>query len=351
MAIQDKVIDSREGEELDVGVVDQYMRGRVNGLEGELTIKQFPAGASNLTYLLKYDNKAFVLRRPPFGHKAKSAHDMGREHRVMANLKEQFPYVPEMIAYETDESILGAEFYVMEKLDGIILRTNMPKGLELDEQQVRGLCLSFIDKLVDLHKVDYKAAGLGDLGEAEGYISRQIEGWYDRYQQAGTDDAPDAEPVLLWMRKQQPTEVKGCLVHNDYRLDNVVLDHNDPSRITGVLDWEMSTLGDPLMDLGVTISYWVEPGDDELIQLVRRQPSNVPGMLSRREFVDYYAERSGIPIKDFTFYEVYGYFRLAVALQQMYYRFQQGQTKDERFGLLLPIIEIYINWCKRLIAE
>jgi len=157
--------------------------------------------------------------------------------------------------------------------------------------------------------------------------------------------------VLLWMRKQQPTEVKGCLVHNDYRLDNVVLDHNDPSRITGVLDWEMSTLGDPLMDLGVTISYWVEPGDDELIQLVRRQPSNVPGMLSRREFVDYYAERSGIPIKDFTFYEVYGYFRLAVALQQMYYRFQQGQTKDERFGLLLPIIEIYINWCKRLIAE
>jgi len=351
MAIQDKVIDSREGEELDNAVVDKYMRACVNGLEGKLSIKQFPAGASNLTYLLKYDNMEFVLRRPPFGHKAKSAHDMGREHRVMDSLKSQFPYVPQMIAYETDESILGAEFYVMEKLDGIILRTNMPRGLEMSEQQVRGLCLSFIDKLVDLHKVDYKAAGLSDLGDAEGYISRQIEGWYDRYQQAGTDDAADAEPVLQWMREQQPAEVKGCLVHNDYRLDNVVLDRDDVSNITGVLDWEMSTLGDPLMDLGVTISYWVEPGDDELIQLVRRQPSNVPGMLSRQEFVDYYAERSGIPISDFTFYEVYGYFRLAVALQQMYYRFQKGQTKDERFGLLLPIIEIYINWCKRLIAK
>ena len=153
------------------------------------------------------------------------------------------------------------------------------------------------------------------------------------------------------MRKHQPEEVKGCLVHNDYRLDNVVLDRNDVSNITGVLDWEMSTLGDPLMDLGVTISYWVEPGDDDLIQLVRRQPSNVPGMLTRQEFVDYYSQRSGITITDFTFYEVYGYFRLAVALQQMYYRFQKGQTKDERFGLLLPIIEIYISWCERLIAK
>lgn len=333
MTLTDQSTGIREGEELDTAKIDPYLKAHIPGLTGTPRISQFPGGASNLTYLLEYPKQEFVLRRPPFGHKAKSAHDMGREYRILNQLNAGFPYCPKAYVHCTDESVIGAEFYVMQRVKGIILRSDMPAELNFSTEQTNALCKSFIDKLVDLHNVDYQACGLADLGKPEGYVKRQIEGWSDRYERALTPDAPTWEPVKVWLREKMPADHhKSGIVHNDYRFDNVILDPANPMQIIGVLDWELTTIGDPLMDLGNTLAYWIEAGDSQPMQLMRRQPSNAPGMLTRQEFVDYYAERAGIQIDNFDFYYCYGLFRLAGIVQQIYYRFFHGQTKDKRFA-------------------
>lgn len=333
MTLTDQASRIREGEELDAASVDACLKIQLPELLGPLTISQFPGGASNLTYLLQYPDRALVLRRPPFGRKVKSAHDMGREFRILNRLHEGFPYCPKALVHCTDESVIGAEFYVMERIEGIILRSDLPQELAFTPKQTRALCESFIDKLVELHRVDYNACGLGDLGRPEGYVQRQIEGWCDRYEKALTPDAPLWEEVKAWLREKMPADHhQPALVHNDYRFDNVILDPNDPMRIIGVLDWELTTLGDPLMDLGNTLAYWVQADDPAPVQLLRRQPSNAPGMLTRQEFVDYYAQRAGIEIRNFDYYYCYGLFRLAGIAQQIYYRYYHGQTRDERFA-------------------
>ena len=333
MTLTDQTISSREGEELNVQVIDRYLKSNIPGLSGTPTISQFPGGASNLTYLLDYPELQLVLRRPPHGHKAKSAHDMGREYRIISQLGSSFPYCPKAYVYCTDEAVLGSEFYVMQRIDGIILRSDMPAELNLDADKTRQLCKNFIDRLVELHHVDYQACGLGDLGKPEGYVQRQISGWTDRYERAMTPDAPQWEAVKLWLKEKQPADhPKPGIVHNDYRFDNVLLDPHNPMSIIGVLDWELTTVGDPLMDLGNTLAYWIEANDPAPMQLLRRQPSNAPGMLTRREFVDYYAQRAGIEIANYDFYYTYGLFRLAGIVQQIYYRFYHGQTKDKRFA-------------------
>jgi len=333
MALNDQSTQIRPGEELDVSLIDPYLKAHIPGLNGTPTISQFPGGASNLTYLLEYPGQEFVLRRPPFGHKAKSAHDMGREYRILNQLKDGFPYCPKAYVHCTDESVIGAEFYVMERVNGIILRSDLPSELGLDAVKTEALCKSFIDKFVELHQVDYTACGLADLGKPEGYVERQIRGWSDRYEKALTPDAPSWETVRAWLNDKMPADhPKSSIVHNDYRFDNVILDPHNPMQIIGVLDWELTTLGDPLMDLGNTLAYWIEAGDPAPVQLTRRQPSNAPGMLTRRQFVDYYAERSGIQIDNFDFYYTYGLFRLAGIVQQIYYRFFHGQTQDKRFA-------------------
>ncbi|PTU73428.1 phosphotransferase family protein [Pseudomonas mangrovi] len=333
MTLSDQTIRSREGEELDAGVIDAYLKAHIPGLTGSPKISQFPGGASNLTYLIEYPNQEFVLRRPPFGHKAKSAHDMGREYRILNQLNAGFPYCPKAYAYCTDESVIGAEFYVMERVRGIILREDIPAELNFTPEQTTALCKSFIDKFVDLHNVDYQACGLGDLGKPEGYVQRQIGGWIDRYERAATPDAPVWTEVKAWLRDKMPADHhKPGIVHNDYRFDNVILSPNNPMEIIGVLDWEMTTIGDPLMDLGNTLAYWIQADDPQPMQLTRKQPSNAPGMLTRQQFVDYYAERAGIEIKSIDFYYTYGLFRLAGIIQQIYYRYFHGQTKDQRFA-------------------
>ncbi len=333
MTLTDQSIGIRDGEELDAAAIDAYLKTQIPALDGTPRISQFPGGASNLTYLLEYPGQEFVLRRPPFGHKAKSAHDMGREFRILNQLRDDFPYCPKAYVHCVDESVIGAEFYVMERVKGIILRADLPAELNLDETRTRALCKSFIDKLVDLHNVDYQACGLGDLGKPEGYVQRQIGGWSDRYEKALTPDAPSWEPVKAWLKDKMPADhPKPGIVHNDYRFDNVILDPNDPMRIIGVLDWELTTIGDPLMDLGNTLAYWVEANDPAPVQLLRRQPSNAPGMLTRQEFVDYYARQAGIEIPNFDYYYCYGLFRLAGIAQQIYYRYYHGQTRDARFA-------------------
>lgn len=352
MALTDSSTRIRTGEELDAGAVDGYLKAKVPGLTGKPVISQFPGGASNLTYLIEYPGVELVLRRPPFGHKAKSAHDMGREYRIINQLKEAFAYCPVVYAYCSDESVIGSEFYVMERVKGIILRSDLPAELNLTVEGTRALCHSFIDTLAELHKVDYNACGLGDLGKPQGYVQRQISGWCERYDKALTPDAPHWRQVKDWLKANMPADYPiPSLVHNDYRFDNVMLDPADPMKIIGVLDWELTTLGDPLMDLGNSLAYWIEADDPAPIQHMRRQPSHAPGMLTRREFVDYYADRAGIRIDNYDFYYLYGLFRLAGIVQQIYYRYYHGQTQDKRFAAFVKMNELLEQMSLKVIAQ
>lgn len=294
-------------------------------------VRQFAGGASNLTYLLKTDDKDLILRRPPAGTKAKGAHDMGREFRIQSALAPVFPYVAPMVAFCDDDSVIGSEFYVMERVAGHIPRKEL--GLELPPDQVRALCLNVLDLLVALHAVDPAAAGLDSLGKGEGYVARQVGGWSARFGKAKTWNVPSYKKVMRWLDEHQPADRGTCLIHNDFRFDNVVLDADDPTKPVALLDWEMATLGDPLMDLGGAMAYWVQADDVRWFQMFRRQPTHIPGMLTRREVVDYYLEKSGLELTDeeWAFYEVFGLFRLAVILQQIYYRYHHKQTSNPAF--------------------
>ncbi|VVP68634.1 hypothetical protein PS910_00403 [Pseudomonas fluorescens] len=352
MTLTDQSTQVRPGEELDTAVIDTYLKARIPTLSGAPAISQFPGGASNLTYLIQYPGQELVLRRPPFGHKAKSAHDMGREYRILNQLNAGFPFCPKAYAHCTDESLIGGEFYVMERVQGIILRADLPPDLGLDASHTEALCKSFIDRLVQLHQVDYSTCGLGDLGKPEGYVQRQIEGWTARYAKALTPDAPRWEKVTAWLHEKMPEDhPHPAIVHNDYRFDNVILDASNPMQIIGVLDWEMATIGDPLMDLGNSLAYWIEAGDPAPVQLMRRQPSNAPGMLTRRQFVDYYAQRAGLVIDNFDFYYTYGLFRLAGIVQQIYYRFYHGQTQDKRFAQFIHMNALLEQMSLQVIAK
>ncbi len=342
---------ARPGEELDAAAVDAFLKARLPGLRGTPRVTQYSGGASNWTYRLEYESHDLVLRRPPAGTKAASAHDMGREFRVQQALRPAFPCVPEMIAFCDDPAVLGCEFYVMRRVPGLILRGNLPRGMQLDAPAARRLCLAMLDRLVELHRVDPRAVGLEALGKGAGYARRQVEGWSERYRKARTWNVPSFERVMAWLRERTPEDVRTCVVHNDYRFDNLVLDERDPARIVGVLDWEMATLGDPLMDLGNSLAYWVQADDDFFMRSVRRQPTHLPGMLTRREVVDYYCERSGLRPAGWAFYEVYGLFRLAVIAQQIYYRYFHRQTRNPAFRRFW-LVEHYLDWrCRRVIGR
>jgi aminoglycoside phosphotransferase (APT) family kinase protein len=341
----------RPGEELDVAALDAWLKPLVPGLSGTPRVTQYTGGASNWTYRLEYDSHDLILRRPPAGTKAKSAHDMGREFRVQQALRPVYPYVPEMIAHCTDESVLGCEFYVMRRIPGLIPRARMPEGLRLDRETTRKLCLNVIDKLVELHQVDASRTGLESLGKGAGYARRQIEGWSARYEKARTWNVPRFRRVMDWLKEHTPEDIATCVIHNDFRLDNVVLDPAEPTRVIGVLDWEMATLGDPLMDLGNSLAYWVQEDDDFIIRSMRRQPTHLPGMLTRREVVEYYCDRMGFRPGNLVFYEVYGLFRLAVIVQQIYYRYHHRQTRNPAFKRFWAMAH-YLDWrCRRLVRQ
>lgn len=321
----------RDEDVFDVDAVSAWLRPHAPELTGPPEVRQFSGGASNLTYLLRYPERDLILRRPPLGTKAASAHDVAREHRVQAALRPSFPYVPEMVALCQDQSVIGSDFYVMERIPGTILRKEIPRDLGLAPADLRHLCESAIDRLVDLHQVDPHAAGLADLGKGPGYVRRQVEGWSRRYRAVKTWNVPSFERVMRWLDANQPDDVAACVIHNDFRLDNLVLSPDDPTAIVGILDWEMATIGDPLMDLGGALAYWVQSDDDRLMHTLRRQPTNAPGMLTREQIVDHYATRSGRQIDNWPFYEVFGLFRLATIAQQIYYRYHHKQTRNPAF--------------------
>jgi aminoglycoside phosphotransferase (APT) family kinase protein len=337
----------REEDAFDVPAVDSWLRQRTELPPGLPEVKQFSGGASNLTYLLQYDGHDLILRRPPAGTKAKGAHDMSREYRIQASLKPVFAYVPEMVAHCNDTAVIGSEFYVMERIIGTI-PGHSELGVDLTPEQTRQLCFTLIDTLVDLHQVDAAQAGLTDLGRGEGYVERQVTGWCARYRKAKTWNVPSYERVMAWLAANQPKDVRTCVIHNDFRLDNVVLAPDDPLKVVGVLDWELATLGDPLMDLGGALAYWVQADDDWAFRRFRLQPSDAPGMITRDEIVQYYSERSGLKPENWAFYEVFGLFRLAVIAQQIYYRYHHKQTRNPRFkGFWVPV-NLLERRCRRI---
>lgn len=335
----------RSDDPLDIAAVTAWLGAEVPGVSGTPEVHQYRGGASNLTYLLTWPDRQLILRRPPFGTKAKSAHDMGREVRFLTALKPHYP-VPEVLGFCDDAEVAGGEFYVMERLQGIILRQDLPPSLGLDAGAVRQLCTHVLDKLVELHSIDIEAHALTHLGKGAGYVTRQIEGWSGRYRKALTPGALDGERVLAWLSANLRDDVATTVIHGDFRFDNVVLDPDDPMRIIGVLDWEMATLGDPLMDLGNSLAYWVDPDDEPVFQMMRRQPTNAPGMLSRAEVWSYYGEKTGRDVSDTDFYEVYGLFRLAVILQQIWYRFHHGQTTNPSFASFGELTKYLVTRCE-----
>jgi aminoglycoside phosphotransferase (APT) family kinase protein len=344
MGIVDEPTVIREGEELDLARVEAFLKEKIVGTEGTLVIKQFPSGFSNLTYMIRVGDKEMVLRRPPFGKKARTAHDMKREYTILSALYPVFPYCPKPLAYTEDETIMGCQFYVMERIPGIILRKDLPANMMLSADDARKLCVNMIDLHCRLHCLDYQAIGLSDFGKPEGYVRRQVNGWSRRFRDARTPDVPDFETVMAWLDKYCPPDSdRPGIIHNDYKFDNLVLNPKNPLEIIGILDWEMATIGDPLMDVGSSLAYWVNRSDPDEAQMLRLMPTNVEGMMTRKELVDLYAEKSGRKIDHMDFYYCFGLFRLAVIAQQIYYRYYHGQTKDKRFiqlGFAVGLLEI-----------
>ena len=316
---------------MDAKAVSAWLREQGVAVEGEPEVTQYTGGASNWTYRLKYANRDLVLRMPPAGTKAKSAHDVAREYRIQSAIAPAFPAVPAMVALCEDDSVIGAPFYVMERVDGIILRRRLPKGMTLTPEAARALCHRLIDELVALHHIDLDQANLRGLAKGAGYVERQVKGWTERYAKAHTWNVPRWTKVTRWLEDNRPADTRICLVHGDWRFDNCVLDPADPTCIKAVLDWELATLGDPWMELGSMLAYWVEPTDNFILKMAARQPTMLPGMLTRREVIDYYAAKTDGRPSGWTFYEVFGLFRLAVIAQQVYYRYHHHEVRNPAF--------------------
>ena len=331
---QDKSTSIRAGEELDVAKLEPYLRSYFSSEGPHFRVTQYPSGHSNLTYSVELGNRRMVLRRAPFGSKVKSAHDMGREFHVLSKLHEAYSPAPKVLFYCEDASVLCAPFYLMEPIHGIILRRDPPPGLAFSPHTARRLCESFVDNLVRLHSIDHAAIGLGDLGKPQGYVERQVRGWIERYHGSKTHELAEVEHISRWMQENLPAASGASLVHNDYKFDNVVLSSDDLTQIIGVLDWEMCTLGDPLSDLATTLAYWVEPDDSEGLQKLRWGPTNYPGVMTRHELVEHYARISGRDVSNMVFYIVFARFKVAVIVQQIYYRYHVGLTKDPRFAAI-----------------
>lgn len=339
----DSTVPVREGEQLDLDKLAPYLAKALGESSAAIEVEQFPGGHSNLTYLVRLGNRELILRRPPFGSKVKSAHDMGREYRLLSKLAPVYRRAPKPVVYCENESVLGCRFYLMEQIRGQILRKKLPKEITLDEPTARALCDAFVDTFVELHAIDYEAVGLGDFGKPHGYVERQVTGWTKRYQGSQTDDVPTVDRVASWLADQMPTSGPGAIIHNDYKFDNLVLDPDDITNIIGILDWEMGTVGDPMMDIGTSLSYWVEADDPEPLKGMAFGPTMRPGMYTRQQLAERYGERSGRDVSRILFYFCFGLFKTAVVVQQIYYRYVQGLTKDERFASLGMVMEMLVE--------
>jgi aminoglycoside phosphotransferase (APT) family kinase protein len=348
----------RDEDAFDVAAVTRWLAdhtatGRTGvDLAATPRVRQFLGGASNLTYLLRYPDGDLILRRPPRGTHDSRAHDMAREYRVQTQLCGVLSYVPHTIALCEDPTVIGTPFYVMERLDGLIARKNLPPGVTLDPAHTARLCRNAIDLLIELHAVDLSATGLADLDRGEGYVARQVHGWSMRYRRARTRNVGSFEAVMRWLADNQPADRPHTLVHNDFRFDNIVLDPDDPTRPIGLLDWELATVGDPLMDLANGIGYWIQADDPRYVQAFRRQPTHLAGMMNRQQVVAYYCDRTGTAVtnRQWAWYQVFGLFRVAVIAQQVYQRYLRKQTTNKQFRFFGVGVILAQRRCQRFIA-
>jgi aminoglycoside phosphotransferase (APT) family kinase protein len=331
----------RKGEELNEVLLKKFLQENtlINSVESDLFVQQFTHGYSNLTYLLKIENNQYVLRKPPIGA-IKRGHDMKREFKVQSGLSKAFSKVPKMLAFSDDETVLGSDFYIMEKVEGIILNFKEAKQRKITPNNYKTIAKSWLETFVELHNVDYKKIGLSDLGKPEGYVERQVTNWGKQYLKAKTDEYPEAAMVMQWMQENQPKKYDHCLIHNDYKYDNIVFKDDSWQEVSAVLDWEMATLGDPLMDLGTSLGYWTVTTDNDFVKQGIPSPTIFEGNPIRSEIAKMYAEKSGRTIDNLVFYYVFGLFKIAVIAQQIYYRYQQGFTTDPRFANLNKAAEL-----------
>jgi aminoglycoside phosphotransferase (APT) family kinase protein len=331
----------RPGEELDWDALKSYLGEHLpQQLDGEaldhsakFEVEQFPGGHSNLTYCVRFGGREFVMRRPPFGPVAPTAHDMPREYRLLAAINPHFHLAPKPYLLCEDASVIGAPFYLMERRSGIVVRQTIPPEIGDDLQLRRRISESLVDVLADLHAVDIQATGLIKLGKPAGFVKRQVEGWAGRWERSKTTELREMTATAKWLIERLPSDsASPTLVHNDYKLDNLMLDQNDPTRIVAILDWEMCAVGDPLIDVGLLLCYWPQADDPELFAGSLKSVTMLPGWFKRAEIIERYAERSGRDLSNIAYYHIFAMFKLAVVIQQIYYRYHVGQTQDTRFA-------------------
>jgi len=332
----DQPAAARESEMPPLESLHAFLEGRIITKHDPLEILQFPGGYSNLTFLLRSGDREFVMRKPPAGANIRTAHDMGREYQVLSLLQPVYSRIPRPLLYCDDASVIGSPFYIMERVAGVILRNRVPKGMEIPAATWRGISEAAVDGLAELHALDINATGLSALGKPEGYVQRQVEGWVKRYVNAQTDPIPDMDAAAEWLQASRPADDAPSFIHNDFKYDNLVLDPADLTQILAVLDWEMATVGSPLMDLGTTLGYWAEPGDSDALK-----PFNLTwlgGNLTREQVVERYAAKRGMDVPDMLFYYVFGSFKIGVIVQQIYARYTKGMTQDPRFAGLIHVV-------------
>ncbi len=332
----------RKGEELPEATLKAFLKENnlIKDTASLLDVNQFSTGFSNLTYLLQIENKELVLRRPPVGA-VKRGHDMGREFKVLSGLNKGFKKAPKAFVYTDNNEIIGAPFYLMEKVEGIILSTKEARKRKISATEFPIIAESWMDTLVELHQLDYQKVGLGDLGKPDGYVARQVSNWGKQYLKAATEEVPAALHVMKWLDRNQPKSYDYSLIHNDYKYDNVVFEDDTWKAVGAVLDWEMCTLGDPMMDLGTSLAYWSMATDGDLVVNGFPSPTTMAGNPGRSELVEMYGEKSGHSANHLVFYYAFGLFKLAVIVQQIYYRYHHGLTTDKRFAHLNQATQLF----------
>ncbi|GAC1392364.1 MAG: phosphotransferase family protein [Ktedonobacteraceae bacterium] len=350
--VSEETIAVRTGENFDLSAIERYLRDHIEGLgEGTLQVRQFPSGASNLTYLLQVGTWEGVLRRPPFGPVPPKAHDMEREAGLLQKVHPVFLLAPKPYVFCNDLGIMGVPFYVMERKRGVVINDTFPPAVTPTEAIGRGISLTMVNTLVHIHGIDWQAAGLSTLGHPEGFLARQVKGWIERYFRAQTDELPQVEPLTRWLADHIPQSPAPSLIHNDFKMNNMLFGLEDVTQATAVLDWEMATIGDPLFDLAVSLCYWVQPDDPEEMKVVLPTVTTFPGFLTRAQFIEVYAQKSGRDISSMQFYTAFAYFKLAVILQQIYARWKRGQTQDARFEAFGKRVQTLVLYAASLIES
>ena len=332
--IEQELIDVRKDEQLDLESLRQYLKNILKLEFNNLTSLQFSGGHANLTYLLKLDEKEYVLRRPPLGPVAPSSHDMYREHRVQSSLNTLFPLAPKSLYFCDEETIIGSKFHIIERRNGFVIRKQFEPYISPTKDNLRKISFKIIDVLSDLHKINPDEVGLGDLGKPDGFVLRQLNGWEERWKKSTEESDLNSkfDKLISYLRSTLPQPQTVTILHNDFKLDNIMWSNADPFDSIAVFDWDMCTRGDPLMDLGHMLNYWIDETDSEDCKLITSMPVDKILYPTRKEIVDYYSKKTGFNVENINWYYAFGAFKLAVILQQIFYRYQKGQTQDQRFS-------------------